>query len=232
MGTNTAPISILTRNQKRIFTAENVTVDGQKYRKVTAIVRFDDECGNGHNTFSITGSAWSPRNFKANDPDTGGCIHEIIEAVFPELAPLIKWHLASADQPMHYVANTKYLASERDCWGLLKGEKRQIVNGRTGLPCWELAAIVDGVERTAKVDGIPNRLDAAEQPPAPAAGLVYVPWCRVGEGKAADIESARRTAIWPDATLEQLQDEEALKARLPALLWELKAAVESLGMVF
>ena len=49
------------------------------------------------------------------------------------------------------------------------------------------------------------------------------------EGKEPDLEAARETAIWPDATLEQLQDEEQLKARLPGLLAEFRAAVESLG---
>ena len=49
------------------------------------------------------------------------------------------------------------------------------------------------------------------------------------EGKEPDLEAARASAIWPDATLEQLQDEEQLKARLPGLLAEFRAAVESLG---
>ena len=49
------------------------------------------------------------------------------------------------------------------------------------------------------------------------------------EGKEPDLEAARETAIWPDAALEQLQDEEQLKARLPGLLAEFRAAVESLG---
>ena len=49
------------------------------------------------------------------------------------------------------------------------------------------------------------------------------------DGKEPDLASARTTAIWPDATLEQLQDEEQLKARLPGLLAEFRTAVESLG---
>lgn len=43
-----------------------------------------------------------------------GCIHETIAAAFPELAPFIKWHLVSTDGPMHYVANTVYLAGARE----------------------------------------------------------------------------------------------------------------------
>ena len=161
---NTPAQSVLTKSQTRTFERHDVTISGQKYRKIKAVVRFDDQCGNGHNTFSITGSAWEPRNFKENDPDTGGCIHELIAEAFPELAPLIKWHLVSTDGPMHYLANTTYLASDRDYNGLRAGETRQICNGRTGLLCWELAAIVDGEPRKARIDGVPNTIDAAEKP--------------------------------------------------------------------
>jgi len=43
---------------------------------------------------------------------------------------------------------------------------------------------------------------------------------------------ARKSAVWPDATLEQLSDRAALEARLPALLEEFRKDVESLGFVF
>lgn len=35
----------------------------------------------------------------------GGCCHDDIRKYFPELAPLIRWHLASDEGPMHYEAN-------------------------------------------------------------------------------------------------------------------------------
>lgn len=44
-----------------------------------------------------------------------------------------------------------------------------------------------------------------------------------------DLEAARNCALWPEATLAQLQSEEALLARLPSLLEEFKADIESLG---
>lgn len=107
----TIPTSVLTRSQKFERTAQNVTVDGTTYKKVVAEVRYDDQCGNGHNSFAITGSAWEEgRRMRKDDPDTCGCIHEIIAVAFPDLAPFIKWHLMSSDQPLHYVANTKYYA--------------------------------------------------------------------------------------------------------------------------
>ena len=84
-------------------------------------IRFDDECGNGHNSFAITASIWTTASRRQNDIQAGGCLHEEIEEVFPELAPLIKWHLVSTDSPMHYVANAVYHAS--DCKnGRKKGE--------------------------------------------------------------------------------------------------------------
>lgn len=54
------------------------------------------------------------------------------------------------------------------------------------------------------------------------------------EGKERDLDAARETAVWPDATDEELsvpRDElvEKLRARLPALMAEFKETVTSLG---
>lgn len=73
-------------------------------------VRFDDDCGNRHNSFAVTATVWNPR--RRDDIEAGGCLHDEVAEVFPELAPLIKWHLCSADGPMHYVANTVYWAAQ------------------------------------------------------------------------------------------------------------------------
>lgn len=45
---------------------------------------------------------------------SGGCIHGEIAKHFPALAPFVKWHLCSSDGPLHYVANTVYLAGNRE----------------------------------------------------------------------------------------------------------------------
>jgi len=55
--------------------------------------------------------------------------------------------------------------------------------------------------------------------------------------KVANLDAARRCAIWPEATDEELtQEPDALKAqlikRLPALMKEFKTAVESLGFTY
>lgn len=58
-----------------------------------------------------------------------------------------------------------------------------------------------------------------------------------GEGKARDLDAARLSAIWPEATDEELlapkpELEAKLLARLPTLMQEFKAAVESLGFKY
>jgi hypothetical protein len=40
--------------------------------------------------------------------DSFGCQHEAIAKHFPELVPLIRWHLMFTDGPMHYIANARY----------------------------------------------------------------------------------------------------------------------------
>ena len=86
--------------------------------RIVAEIRFDDQCRNGHNTFSITGDTFDPKGRH----ESGGCIHREIAEHFPDLAPLLKWHLCSTDGPLHYEANTLYLAGDRDHAGKRKGE--------------------------------------------------------------------------------------------------------------
>ena len=86
-------------------------------------LRFDDACHNGHNTFAITAYITHPGTREARgDWDACGCLHDEIRQYFPELAHLIPWHGCTTDGPLHYVANTLYLAGDRDCNGKRKGE--------------------------------------------------------------------------------------------------------------
>jgi hypothetical protein len=207
--------SVLTKSQTKTFTKSGRNLRGELV-KITATVRYDDQCGNGKNTFSITGSM---------SDGSGGCIHEDIAHFFPELAPLIKWHLVSSDGPMHYLANVVYMAGDRDHNGLKAGELKQIRNGRTGKLSWKRVE-----------PGLPKYLDQDETP-TQSELITYEPWCIKGEGKARDLKAARSIAVWPDATDAELcaEPEElkaALKARLPALLAEFQAAVEGFGFVF
>jgi hypothetical protein len=75
---------------------------------LTVEIRYDDECSNKYNSFAITAHVITPRS---RDWEACGCLHEDIARVFPELAPLIQWHLFDANGPMHYVANTLYHAT-------------------------------------------------------------------------------------------------------------------------
>jgi hypothetical protein len=217
-------MSTLTNDQKQHFT-KRINLDGVPC-KMTVQLRFDDECGNGHNTFSITADIRGRRGFDIID--MGGCLHDEIREHFPELAHLIRWHLTSTDGPMHYLSNTTYLASDRDHWGLRVGEIRKITT-RDGLHLWE-PKVVDGLGNTHSVSGMGDVKALGR--PKNDGDITYIARCRVGEGKTPDLEAARRAANWPEATLEQLQSKEALTARLGGLLAEFREAVESAGFAW
>lgn len=149
--------SKVTKNGNRIRKEKLIEYVGYKCTFVVDI-EFNDECDNGHNTFSITGSIYKGNyNFSGINLLTCGCIHDEISKYFPELEYLIKWHLCSTDSPMYYLENTIYHA---DC---------------------------------------------------------------------GNLNAARETAIWPDATLEQLRDKNQLLKRLPSLMLEFKKDMEGLG---
>jgi len=157
--------SVITLNQSKKHGPVEYIENGQAYR-IYAKVRYDDECGNGHNTFSITGEIYR-RSGNRYYNDSFGCIHDEVAKHFPELAPFLKWHLMSSDGPLHYVANTIYHASEYPDDHIL--------------------------------------------------------------AKSPDINAARNSAIWPEATIDQLKDETALLKRLPNLIEDFRSDVLSLG---
>lgn len=111
--------STLTKNQTRKIGPKEYTEEGTSYR-ITASLRYDDSCGNGHNTFAITGDIDRYERGRWREY-AGCCVHDEIARHFPSLEPLIKWHGCASDGPIH-PGNAIYHASERDCWGLLKGE--------------------------------------------------------------------------------------------------------------
>lgn len=222
------PTSQLTINQT-VSVKKTWSEKGDKH-ELTATIRYDNKCGNGHNTFSITG------DLRVNGRwDSGGCLHEIISKKFPNYRHLIKWHLVSSDGPLHYIANTLYHVSERDHWGLLKGERKQIRSGKTGKLCWKMAILDKNnkevpFEEKYKADHIDS-----ETKPKCQYYLDYIPWERVGEGKKRDLDAARSCAVWPEATDEELLSpdlEEKLKARLPQLMEAFKRDIEALGFTY
>lgn len=188
---------------------EGVTEEGMRIR---ARVRWSDECCNGYNSFAITGETkWSC-----------GCIHEEIAKTFPNLAPLIKYHLMTPTGPLHYLNNTLYLAGDHDCYGGPAGMQRKL-NGEL---LWRAKARVNGQPMQSLYTGDLSSLQGA---------VVFEPVLH--EGKERELGLARQAACWPEATDEQLclPKEELAKlllARLPALMAEFKAAVESLGFKY
>ena len=218
------PESKLVRNQKKVMTR----VIGRE--KLVVTIQHDDEYGNGHNSFAITGTLSVKEKNNRWHEYGWGMLHDEVARIFPEIVPYLKWHLCSTDEPMHYVANTMYHAGDKDCWGLRKGESRQIKNGKTGLPCWKLEVVDEDGNEISKRD-IKEYVDAEERPTT-TYRYEYRLLYRIGEGKEPDLDAARSCAVWPGATLEQLQDKEALLARLPGLMQEFKEVVESLGLVY
>ncbi len=145
-----------------------------------------------------------------------------IERYFPELAPLIKWHLTDPlTGPMHYIANTLFLAGNRDHNGLVEGEQ-QVILGPNKIPTWVLQS----------VPPINTRLTQEEKPDP--VKLEWVKWTRIGEGKERDFATARLTAVWPEATEAELslpphELRELLEARLPQLMIDFNNMLKSIG---
>lgn len=213
------PASVLHQSQTvRIFDAVEYVDEYGEQSRIQVTARYDDTCRNGHNTFALTADVdvyahgtwrWS----------SGGCCHSAIAKYVPSLARYIPWHLCSSDGPMHYVENTCYHASDRDHWGSLKGEQRR--SPKSGKLIWAASKNICNIEHS-------------DERPAPII-VEYVPV--MGEGKARELGFARSSAIWPEATDEQLcQDSATLKAallaRLPDLMLRFKAEVESLGFTY
>ena len=157
--------SVLTKSQFQTFT-KKINYDGTDCI-MSVTLRYDDEHNNGHNTFSITGSIKGGRRERFGyEIDLSGCIHDEIKKYFPEFAHLIKWHLCGSQQPMYYIENTLYFATDKK-----------------------------------------------------------------------DFNAARESAIWEDATEEQLSlPREELKKllfkRLPKLMKEFRHDIEALGFIY
>jgi hypothetical protein len=235
-----------------------------------AELRFDDNCGNGHNTFAITGDIRGKRG----EEIAGGCLHDDIAQVFPEFAHLVAWHLCSTDGPMHYVANSLYLAGDADYNGRRKGDASRFEYGfrfsdspitnrvsdrfykwigeRLAQNAGEFRVVGIAHEREPKTYGVHYTLagfgerwqdcpfsdETKAQEFAQALNTCTVTPVRIAtawsEGKTRELESARRVAVWPDATDAELSMprdilKAALESRLPALLARFKADMLALG---
>ena len=123
--------SILTKSQVKLY-SKQIKIDGKDGR-IDVTVRYDDECGNGHNSFAITGELYDHTTSKADKNClVFGCIHDKIKEYMPELSHLIKWHNMTSVKPMYYIENTLYLARD--------GEEQNLDAAR-GCARWEDATL-------------------------------------------------------------------------------------------
>jgi hypothetical protein len=75
-------------------------------------LRWNDECRNGYKTFAITGTLYQSEPLCERNVISCGCLHDDIREHAPKYAECIPYHLVSAYEPMHYVANTLYWIKE------------------------------------------------------------------------------------------------------------------------
>lgn len=223
------PESKLTQEQRQTHTV--TWLEGKNKHRLNVHLRYDDECGNGHNTFAITGELYINGRM-----DSCGCLHDEIAKYAPEFKQFIKWHLVSSDGPMHYLANTIYHASDKDHNGLRKGERKQLRHGGK-TPVWQR------ILRNAKGEEThisPHNWEHFEPDQLPDVETFTAHWEPVwieGEGKERDFNSARSCAVWPEAadailSLPKQELEQILLKRLPKLMEEFKQAMESLGFIY
>jgi hypothetical protein len=168
-------------------------------------IRFDDDCRNGHMSFAITADYYEKGRL-----ESCGCLHEDIAKWFPELVPLIKWHLVSTDYPLHYVANTVYHADQHGpthAWVYYTGKADPLGFEDTK----ERVVAYKKAEEAKRAEGEPGyRIQWDEK-----------------TAKTANFDHARSSAVWPEATDAELSVGKesltaALTARLPALMAEFR----------
>lgn len=97
---------------KKIFVKQYIN-DGKCYR-MDATIGLSDECGNRCSHFSLTSNVYLVVNSGALRHESGGCNHDEILRVFPELKPFASLHLCDCHgAPMYAVANGSYIMRER-----------------------------------------------------------------------------------------------------------------------
>lgn len=224
--------------------------DDRKLFPITVVVtlRWDYRCGNGHNTFGVSGEIFEC-NYLKGEPyiihDNGMklWLHSCgqiagIETYFPDLADALPFHLFDERGPLHYIPNTLYRAGDKDCWGLRKGELEQFRSKTSGLPLWTYVPHAKMEDGNWKRGYLGDLVASATQPPdyeSELLKIVWEPWGRLGEGKEREFEYARKSACWPEATDEELSLDSnvlriLLEERLPALMERFHAMLKKYGL--
>jgi len=204
--------SITVKKQDGTMTRQ-IIIKGKEHT-IQAKIRWDDNCGNGHNTFAITGTIWKGGKHLERNEVAWGSIHDDIAKWFPELRKYLKWHGCTSEGPLHYIGNTTFAAGDEDFNGERKGDHCRV----RGNLIWHLddhEGVAFQNEKPAPVDWHP----------------------KISEGKEREFLFARCAAIWPEATDEQLSlpKEELtrlLEDRLPALMDEFEKDIKEFGFVW
>lgn len=205
--------SVLTKRQVKKEEFKGLMYQGEKVN-LTVNLRYDDSCKNGHNTFSITGDLYKFGRAKTDgNMISCGCIHDIIIELAPQYEHLIKWHLMSSDEPMHYIANTIYHASK------IEKYNHFVYLNDDEFKFKELL----GIYKLEEIEGLKNKYGKDN---------IIVESKEHYSNKESNLESARSTAIAPNASLEQLQSKEWLLERLPQLKQNFKKDIEALGFIY
>lgn len=160
-------MTIRTMHQEREHTARWVDAHGETC-EMTARVRHDDRCRNGHNTFSVTAEMRREGEWAA-----GGCLHDDIRERIPSLGPLLKWHLCSTDGPLHYLANTLYHLGYTE-WGTGNMEHARATAIWPDMPAALMAS--SGADKAAVEAILSERLPGLMEQfrrAVESAGLVY-----------------------------------------------------------
>lgn len=316
--------------ERNIRTFETLfNTDSGHTHKLQVELRWDDQCGNGVNTFSICTTEYVQVPTGYGPPQwryvRSGRDEELLAKHFPELKPALDFHLVSANGPHHYLANTVYLAGNRDYNGFRADDQRRAEDGKLMWRCAQTREVVfsedkpaarsvafgpvmgngkqsepERVKEILQAEGLTDltveRLKncsladihrlvglrvkhpdivsrniyyllgerdyfgylKGEQRRAPRSEQGALMWALkeapftvvasetqpadvvldwepvMGEGKARELNAARQTAVWPDATDEELSQEpeelrKALLDRLPSLMARFKDALESIG---
>jgi len=278
-------VEIYTRGARKlkVLLPESKLTKSQKIRKIRSLsdgsrfvltIRYDDECGNGKNSFSMITSRERQKRDGEWVMTSGGCAdHSEIEKYFPNLKHLVKWHLFDTSGPMHYLANTLYHAEEVEGGQVIGYEERLKFRGFPMTFKINKAFFQFLKERQEHGSNWDHEIYPVAYRKRPGNDYKFGPkWTflpyeaddwykapfdteeeavefqkclkecggfetvkipnRWTEEKKADIEAARRSAVWPEATLEQLQNESLLVERLPSQVEEFKNDIERLGFTY
>lgn len=89
----------------------NITATKANGEIVKIKMSCDDECKNGHDTFSITGEVYKPNTkvFSDRNMISCGCVHDDILEARPDLKLLVDLHLSDGDgSPIFAIENGWY----------------------------------------------------------------------------------------------------------------------------